>query len=109
MERIIKQNFRRFRDLGVPGANASAATAATDNNSTSSSTSSRSSSSSDDEPSSSPSSRSSKRGSKKSTSAQNPAAGPLPTLDQVIDDTLTLARTMGEQIRLFESTSVTGM
>lgn len=123
MERIIKQNFRRFRDLGVPGANANADSSS--NSSSSSTTSSSGSSddepyidsngiltftidaSSDDEPSS-PSSRSSKRRNKKAASAQNPAAGPLPTLDQVIDDTLALARTMGEQIRLFESTSVTG-
>ena len=103
MERIVKANFRRFRNLGVAGASAS-------NNGGSSSSSDLATSPPSTGSSSSISSSSSRRSSRKRSggaSASAASASPPPTLDEVLDDCMTLTRLMSEQLRLFECTSVT--
>ncbi|KAM3571401.1 hypothetical protein VYU27_006564 [Nannochloropsis oceanica] len=102
MERIVKANFRRFRNLGVAGASAS-------NSGGSGSSREFATLSPSNTSSSSSSSGSSRRGSRNRSGGASSAASasPPPTLDEVIDDCMTLTRLMSEQLRLFECTSVT--
>ncbi|TFJ87849.1 hypothetical protein NSK_001196 [Nannochloropsis salina CCMP1776] len=96
LERIIKANFRRFRSLGTPEESPNprhqvplpSAPPAT--------------------PTESPS-HSSGHSRRRSSRMRGANITPIPptTLDQVLDDTMALTRTMAEQLSLFESTSVT--
>ena len=97
LERIVKGSFRRFQHLGTPNTEAPSDAATTSG--------APGSAKGGAGKGSGPGGR--RRGGNTNGGEKAPPPMMTPTLDQAVDDLLGLVRLLGEQIRLFECTSVT--
>lgn len=90
LERIVKSSFRRFQHLGTEASNG----ATTPGGAAASAKAGRGGAGG-------------RRRGAAGAAGNGEKAAPMPTLDQAVDDLLALVRLLGEQVRLFECTSVT--